>query len=442
MLFSNSDLRRMIVPLFFEQFLLLLVGLADTFMVSFAGDAAVSGVSLVNMFVTVFIYLFTALASGGAVVVSQYIGSREQDKTNLSAGQLLMLSVLLSIVLTTGVLTWNEGLLRFLFGRVEPVVMDACIIYQRIMAYSFPALAIYNAGAALCRSMGRTDLTLYISIVANIVNIVGNAIGIFVLKAGIAGVAWPTLITRTFSAVAVTLFCMNRGRLVFYQFQDVFRWSWDMTRRIFGVAVPNGIDAGMFQLTKVALSSITALFGTAQIAANGIAQAFWSIASMMVTIMGPVFVTVIGRCMGAGDVSQAEYYFRKLNRITLVLSAAWNILVFTCAPFIMRGYPLSAEIIRMVVLLVLLHNVFSSVVFPYAGALPSGLRAAGDVRFTMYVSLFATVFVRLILSFILGVWFNMGVFGVAWAMCADWCVRAVLCVHRWRSGAWKRFKVI
>lgn len=442
MLFSNSDLRKMIIPLFFEQFLLLLVGLADTFMVSFAGDAAVSGVSLVNMFVTVFIYLFTALASGGAVVVSQYIGSRERDKANLSAGQLLMLSAILSLGLMAAVLLWNRGLLRFLFGRVEPDVMDACVIYQRIMAYSFPALAVYNAGAALCRSMGRTDLTLYISIVANVINVIGNAIGIFILRAGVAGVAWPTLAARTFSAVVVTLICMDRGRMVFYRLRDVFHWSWDMTRRIFGVAVPNGIDAGMFQLTKVALSSITALFGTAQIAANGIAQAFWSIASMMVTVMGPVFVTVIGRCMGAGDIAQAEHYFRKLNRITLVLSVAWNILVFACVPFIMRGYPLSAEIIRMVILLVLLHNIFSSIVFPYAGALPNGLRAAGDVRFTMYISLFATVCVRLVLSFILGEWLNMGVFGVAWAMCADWCVRALFCVHRWRSGKWKQFKVI
>ena len=442
MLFTNSDLKKIIVPLFFEQFLLLLVGLADTFMVSFAGEAAVSGVSLVNMFVVVFIYLFTALASGGAVIVSQYIGSKDRHNANLSASQLLEISILLSLVLSAGVLAFNEGLLRFLFGRVDAEVMRACVIYQRIMAYSFPALAVYNAGAAVCRSMGRTDLTLYISIISNIINFIGNAIGIFVLRAGVSGVAWPTLIARTFSAVAVTLICMNKNRMVHYSLKDIIHYDGKMIGRILGVAVPNGIDAGMFQLTKVALSSITALFGTAQIAANGIAQAFWSIASMMVTIMGPVFVTVIGRCMGAKDVEQAEFYFRKLSNITLILSITWNAIIFACVPFVMKYYPLSDEIIHMVVMLVLIHNIFSAFIFPYAGALPAGLRAAGDVRFTMYVSLFATVCVRLILSVVFGIWLNMGVFGIAFAMCADWGVRALLCVNRWRIGKWKVFKLI
>lgn len=440
--FSNASLMRMIVPLFFEQLLTMMVGIADTFMISYAGDAAVSGVSLVNMFVTVFIYLFTALAAGGAVVVSQYIGNGDRKKADCSAGQLLTAATVISITLMGATLTWNHQLLRLLFRRIEPDVMRACVIYLRITALSFPALAVYNAGAALCRSTGRTDLTMKISIAANVINVVGNAIGIFLFHAGVAGVAYPTLIARILSAVMITAICFNQNQAVSYQWRNILAWYPAMVRRILKIAVPNGVENGLFQLVKVALSSITALFGTAQIAANGIAQSFWSLAAMIGVTMGPVFITVVGQCMGNGDTEAAEYYFEKLYRMTLMGSIVWNALIFAATPVVMLAYPLSEEIIRLVIVLVLIHNLFNAVAFPASGALPNGLRAAGDVRYTMYVAIASTIVVRFVLSVILGIGLNLGVIGVAAAMCCDWFVRAVLFLRRFRSGQWKEFQVI
>ena len=441
-IFSNAGLMQMIVPLFFEQLLAMTVGIADTFMISYAGDAAVSGVSLVNMVVTIFIYLFTALAAGGAVVVSQYIGSGSRKDADRSAGQLLTAAVVISMVLTVATLVWNNQLLRFLFRQVEAAVMDACVVYLRIMALSFPSLAVYNAGAALCRSTGRTDLTMKVSIASNIINIVGNAIGIFVLHAGVAGVAYPTLIARVFSAVMLTVVCFDKTQAVSYQWKDILAWYPAMIRRILKIAVPNSVENGLFQLVKVALSSITALFGTAQIAANGIAQSFWSLAAMIGVTMGPVFITVVGQCMGSGDTEAAEYYFKKLYRMTLVGSIAWNVLIFAVTPVVMMVYPLSDEIIHLVIILVFIHNLFNAAAFPASGALPNGLRAAGDVRYTMYVAVASTIVIRFVLSIILGIWLDLGVIGVAVAMCCDWVVRAMLFLHRFHSGKWKVFQVI
>lgn len=441
-IFSNANLMQMIVPLFFEQLLTMLVGIADTFMISYAGDAAVSGVSLVNMFVTIFIYLFTALAAGGAVVVSQYIGSGKRKEADRSAGQLLTSAFLISIVLMGGTLLWKRQLLRFLFRQVEVDVMDACVIYLQITALSFPALAVYNAGAALCRSTGRTDLTMKVSVAANIINVVGNAIGIFLLHAGVAGVAYPTLIARIFSAVVITALCFNQAQAVSYQWRNILAWYPAMIRRILKIAIPNGVENGLFQLVKVALSSVTALFGTAQIAANGIAQSIWSLAAMIGVTMGPVFITVIGQCMGSGDTEAAEYYFKKLYRMTLAASILWNILIFAVTPLVMLAYPLSSEITNLVIALVLIHDLVNGVAFPASGALPNGLRAAGDVRFTMYVSILSTIVIRFVLSIAFGIWLNWGVIGVAIAMCCDWVVRAVLFLRRFRSGKWKEFQVI
>ena len=376
-IFSNHALKLLILPLFLEQLLEVLVGVSDTFMVSYAGEAAVSGVSLVNMFNTVFIFLFSALAAGGAVVVSQYIGSRDEKNGNLSAGQLVMIASVFSVAVMIFSLALNRQLLRLLFGEVDQNVMEACATYLRISAYSYPAIAVYNAGAAVYRSMGKTNVTMNISLAANRINIAGN-----------------------------------------------------------------GIENGLFQLTKVALSSITALFGTVQIAANGVAQSFWSVAALMGTALGLAFVTVIGQCMGAGDTEAAEYYMRKLLRITFFASVLWNGLILLAAPFVLRGYAIFDEAVDLVVILVIIHNIFNALFYPLSGALANGLRAAGDVKYTMYVSVFSTIGCRVVFSILFGICLNLGVIGIAFAMCLDWMIRAAFFWISFRRGKWKEFRVI
>ena len=441
-MFSNRDLRRLIVPLFLEQLLVILVGLADTFVISYAGEAAVSGVSLVNSFNTIFIFLFTALASGGAVIVSQYIGGEKMEMAGESASQLLMVSTLFSGVIMAVTLLSGCPLMGLLFGKVESDVMDACMIYLRISAYSYPALAIYNAGAALFRSIGKTSTTMYIAIFSNVINVVGNIIGVFALHAGVAGVAVPSLIARTFSAVVVTILCFRKGNGVYYKKRWICHYNAGLLKRILGIAVPNGVEQGIFQFVKVALSSVVALFGTSQIAANGIAQSIWSLAALVCVTMGPVFITVIGQCMGSRDTEQAEYYFRKLLKITLLISVVWNVLVFALTPLVMQFYDVSEETKKLTIILVLIHNIFNCIAFPFADPLGKGMRAAGDVRFTMVISLATTIGVRLIFSLLFAIVMDMGVIGIAWAMCLDWCSRAVIFYIRFRKGKWKQFQLI
>lgn len=442
MRFTNADLKNMIVPLFWEQLLVLLVGIADTLVISYTGEASVSGVSLVNMVNTIFIYLFTALASGGAVVISQYMGRQENDSAGETASQLLLFSGLLSLVLSVPVLMFKEQLLLALFGAVEPAVMEAGLVYLRISAYSYPALAVYNAGVALYRSLGKTKITMQISLVANEINLIGNLIGVFVLKAGVAGVAYPSLISRVYSAAAITWLCFRKSNGVCYRTKWIFRWNGSLLSKILHIAVPNGIEKGLFQLVKVALSSIVALFGTYQIAANGVAQSIWSMAALCGLTMSPVFITVIGQCMGAGDTGEAEFYFKKLTKIGLLISIVWNALIFGATPLLMRAYALEAETERLIVQLVLIHNLFNAFAFPISGAMSSGLRAAGDVKFTTIVSIASTVCGRLVLSYLFGMVLQLGVIGIAAAMCCDWTIQAVLYLLRLRSGKWKYFKVV
>lgn len=441
-LFTNAALKALIVPIVIEQFLALLVGIADTLMISHAGEAAVSGVSLVNQLNNVFIMVFAALASGGAVIASQYIGSRDRQHGTMAASQLVMITTVIAVVTEVIVLVFGKTIFSLLFGQVEQDVYRAGMTYLRISAYSFPFLAVYNGCAGLFRSMGRTKTLMDVSIIMNAINVVGNAVGVFVLHAGVAGVAYPSLISRVFAAVVMLYLSLNENNPLTVRFRQVFRWDRRMIRRIFHIAVPNSIENGLFNLSKLALSSIVAGFGTVQIAANGVAQSFWSMAALFCLAMGPAFITVTGQYMGAGDTDGAVYYMRKLLRITYLGSAFWNLAFFLVTPLILRLYDLSTEAVRLVMILVVIHNVFNALLCPTAFSLSNGLRAAGDVKFNMYSAIFSTVICRVVFSVILGQWLGLGVIGIALAMAGDWAVKAALTIWRYHSEKWKNFQVI
>ena len=440
--FSNAALKAMIIPLVIEQLLQMVVGLADTMMVSYAGEAVVAGVGLDTMIYTIFIYLFTAVSAGGAVVVSQYIGSRNRENADLGASQIFHLAGVLSLVCMALMLLFGSALLQAMYPATEAETMEACKTYMWIVSLSFLANALYNAGAAVYRSMGQTRVTMWVSLTANLVNVAGNAIGIFVLKAGAAGVAWPTTISWYIAAIIMTGLCLKKKEGVSIHPKDVLRLNGGMAKKILGVAIPNSVENTLFQAAKVVLGMLVATFGTSQIAANTTGQTFWSLAACMGVSMGTVFITVIGQCIGAGDTEAAEWYIRKLTRLSLVLAIAWNIIVMALTPVLLPLYDLTAETKRLILIIVAIHNLFSALVQPFSGPLSSGLRAAGDVKFTMWASIFATVVCRTFLSFLLAQWLDMGVIGIALAMVLDWCIKAALDIWRFRSGKWKDKKVI
>ena len=284
--------------------------------------------------------------------------------------------------------------------------------------------------------------TVWVSLAANLVNVVGNAIGIFVLKAGAEGVAWPTTLSWYIAAIAMTALCLKKGSYVRILPGYLFRPNLPMIRRILGVAIPNSVENTLFQAAKVVLGMLVATFGTSQIAANTTGQTFWSLAACMGISMGTVFITVVGQCVGAGDVEAAEWYIRKLTRLSLLLATVWNIIVMALTPILLPLYDLSDETKRLILIIVAIHNLFSALVQPFSGPLSSGLRAAGDVKYTMWASLFATVVCRTFLSFLLAKRLGMGVIGIALAMVLDWCIKAALDIWRFRSGKWKEKRII
>lgn len=441
-LFSGTDLRKLIIPLVIEQILMMLVGIVDTMMVSYVGESAISGVALVDMVNNLIITVLAALATGGAVIVSQYLGSKNNDGANRSAAQLISITFLFSAAIMVICLVLHRGILTLLYGSVEPAVMDAAITYFFISALSFPFLGLYNSSAALFRSMRKTNITMYVSIFMNVLNVAGNAVGIFVLRAGVAGVAVPTLISRVAASIVMLVLLLRSKSGITVKMKEIFSFDQSVIGRILKIAVPNGIENGLFMLGKVLVTSIVALFGTTQIAANGVSGSINSIAIIVVSSINLAIVTVVGQCIGAKEYDQAKYYTKKLMIISYIATGTLTLLVWAVLPLLLSLYDVSAETYSLSYTLIMMHNVFAFLLHPTSFNLSNSLRAAGDVKFTMYVGIGSMIVFRLGTAVLFGLVFQMGVIGVWIAMGMDWLGRSVAFVLRYRSGKWKNFRAI
>lgn len=437
MLFSKQDLRKLIVPLILEQALAITVGMADTMMISSVGEAAVSGVSLVDMFNNLIINVLAALSTGGAVVTSQYIGAGKRDAACNSAKQLIYTVTVITLVISALVIVLNRPILNLFFGKIEEDVMQNAIIYLVISAFSFPLLGLYNASAALFRSMGNSQITLKISILMNLINIAGNAICIYGLRIGVAGVALPSLLSRGVAGVLLYVLLHNPENMI-YIIKERFRFKWEVVKKILFIGIPNGIENGIFQLGRVLVVSIISGFGTVQIAANGVANSLDSMGCIVGQAMSLAMITVIGRCVGAKDEGQIRYYTKKLLGMTYLYTAIVNSIILLLLPWILSIYGLSEETTQLSYILVMIHDGMAIFIWPISFVLPYMLRACNDVKYTMVVAIFSMAVFRIGFSYLLGVHMALMAVGVWIAMVIDWIFRSACFVGRYLAGTWRK----
>ncbi len=436
-MFSNKALVKLIVPLIIEQVLAITVGMADTMMISSAGEAAVSGVSLVDMVNVIFIGIFSSMATGGAVVSSQFIGEKNIRKACESAVQLVIVTLVISLAVMGICLGFNRPILKLIFGQIEADVMESAVIYFAISALSYPFLAVYNACAALFRSMGNSKVSMFTSVIMNIINIIGNAILIFIFDMGVAGAAISSLISRMIASVIMFRLIRNPKNQIYIPKHKKLSLDISIIKKILYIGIPNGFENSIFQLGRVLVVSIISTFGTVQIAANAVANNIDGLGCIPGQAMNLAMITVIGQCIGAKDNEQAKYYTKKLLKITYIITVILNIGILSTLPLILRVYNLSEETLELATILIFIHNGFAMLLWPLSFTLPNALRAANDVKFTMYISIFSMFMFRILFSYILAKGYNLGAIGVWLAMLMDWTFRVICFVLRFLRGKWE-----
>lgn len=435
--FSDRDLLRLLLPLIVESLLAVTVGLADSLMVARLGEAAVSSVSIVDTVNVLLINLFASMATGGAIITGQYIGARAMKKAQRSAEQLLLFMAAVSLGVTVAMYVLRRAILYGLFGSVEPDVMANAVAYFNIVELSIPFLAIYCAGAALFRVMGDSKTSMKISLYMNLINVAGNALLIFVFKWGVAGVAVPTLVSRVVAAAAVLWLLRNPGLTIHLSKDFRFAFERQAVGQIVRTGVPNGIEGSMFQLGKILLVSVAAQFGTASITANAIGNTLGSFHCLPGNSVGMAMITVISQCVGRGNMEDVRYYTKRLMLYACVSMAVFNIFMILITPYILDIYNVSAETWDLAWKINFMHAFMCIFIWSFAFTYPQALRATGDTRYIMVVSLISMWIFRLGLGTWLAVYGGFGVLGIWIAMFADWAVRIVCFTVRWRSGKWE-----
>lgn len=436
-LFSRKDLIRLLTPLIIEQILAVLVGMVDVMMVGVVGESAVSGVSLVDSISFLIIQLLAAMATGGAVVCAQYLGMEKKDHANVAAGQLLLLTTLISVVISTLVLISNRHLLGLIFGDVEDTVMEQAMIYFFLSALSYPFLGIYNAGAALFRSMGNSKVSMQVSMLMNLINIVGNTICIFGLRMGVAGVGIPTLVSRIFAALVIIFLLHRPNQVISVSNLKALRFQKDMVRQILKVGVPNGLENSMFQFGKIALQSLVSSLGTIVIAGYAVAGNLVTLQYLPGNAIGLGLITIVGRCVGAGKYQQARNYTKKLILVNYcILICICSFMIFN-RHLLIGLYQLSPQAEATSAQMLLVHSL-AMIIWPLSFTLPYTLRASLDAYFTMTVSIASMWICRIGFAYIFVKVLNIGVMGIWYAMFMDWFIRAVFFLTRF---LWKKNKV-
>ena len=427
-LFTRQALVALLLPLIAEQALSVTIGLADTLMVSSVGEAAVSGVSLVDSFNTLMIQVMSALATGGAVVTSQYIGHREPKNAKAAAAQILFVLASFSLVVAAVVVVGRHAILRGIFGSIDADVMRYAETYFLLSALSYPFIGLYNAGAALFRAQGNSKISMLSSLVMNVINIGGNAVLIFGFGMGVMGAALASLVSRAVACAVVLYLLQKPACPLRVDGLRALAPDGGLIRRILRVGIPAGIENGMFQIGKLSVSSLTSTLGTAAIAANAV---------------GMAALTVVGQCLGAGEKEQAVYYSRRL--LLTAYCGAWvmNLSAFLFANrFAISLFNLSPEAQTMALQVMVWFNFVSLFFWPSSFTLPNILRAAGDARFTMAVSILSMWVFRVGFCYVMVLGFHGRLLSIWMGMFLDWVFRSLCFFVRFARGRWMEQSVI
>lgn len=425
-----------------EQVLTSLMGTADTMMVSKAGSAAISAVSLVDSINVLIIYVFSAMATGGAILCAQYLGRNERAQAQDTGRQLIFTVTAISTLVMLALVLMRAPVLQLIFGAVEADVMANAQVYLLITALSYPFIALYNAGAALFRVDGNSRLPMAVSTVSNLVNIALNAVFIFGMGMGVAGAALATLISRVLCAVSILIYLRRPHQAIVIRGYLHFRPNFRRIGRIMAIGIPTGVENGMFQFGKLAIQSTVSTLGTTAIAAQAMAATLELLCSNAQMGIDLGLMTIVGQCMGAGRVDEARGYIRRLtlySEITTIIACALTALLVRPVTRLAGMEPDAAELtVQLVYIICIVKPLFWSLAFTPA----NGLRAAGDVRYSMLLSTLTMWIFRVVVTIVLIRAFHFGPLAVWIGMFTDWAARAALYLHRFRSQKWTRFQLI
>lgn len=440
--FSNADLAKLFFPIAVEQFLEYSLGLANSLMAASVSESAVSAISLVEFVMALFISIFTAIATGGSVVASQYLGNKQSGNAKITANQLVWFSFIFALFIAAAIIVLKDIILDYVFGDIGEQVRHDTSHYLVFSAISAPFLAVYAAAAAIFRTISNAKLPMYIMAAANLLNVLLTAISIYTFHTGILGIAISTLIAKMLACFVIVYLLLDIRLKLHIRKSFIYKFDYEIIKKILNIGVPYGFENSMFYVGRIIVLSLVSLFGTASIAANAVGGTIVMFQVLPGMAIGAGLSVVISRCVGANDFAQAKFYVRKSMISIYIVQLFSTVVILLLLEPLLLVYNLSSEAINLTRQIVWYHGIAMCLIWPLAYTYPTVFRAAGDAKYPMIVNLVCMFACRVILAYVFALTFDLGMIGTWFAMFADWAVKAVLFTIRYLKGTWMKFKAI
>lgn len=440
--FTTKAILLFLLPIFFEQVVLNLLGSVDTLLISRLApgykEIATAGIANVSRLDTLIKTVIVALAAGGSIFTAQYVGAEKYDKANramkLSAISLFALSLLLSLVL----FVVRRPLLSLLYPTVDPAVMEQSVIYYSASIFSYPAMAIFYTGTASYRAMGKSKITFYSSAVMMSVSLLAKWLFIFPMNMGVFGAGLSLLFSFGLTGIGLLLLLCRKSNLVHFENLRRLEWDWGQVKKIYRVALPSGIENGIFQLGSLLLQTLVAALGTDANNANHLAHVIQNGGHAFAATFTLGVVPFISQSMGAKDPDAADMYAKHIIAIEILVLTAVAMIAFPLTPFILSFFEYSEAVTADAVLASRIYLIGLPLLYTLSYSTPAVLRGAGDTRFPMIVSIATMFLFRIGFAYLLVYVFDLGFLALWVAMVADWLIRSVIFLLRYFRGGWRR----
>nr|UWI50117.1 MATE family efflux transporter [Clostridioides difficile] len=451
-MFIRKNVIKLAIPIMIEQTFVMLLGVFNTMMAGHIGEEAVSAVGMVDSINNIFISVFAALSVGATVVVAQQIGKRDNEKVNETIKQALISGVILSLTITILMWIFRIGVINLFYGSAEELVKSNAKLYIEFTLFTYPFIATQQIANGILRGCGDVKKPMYVTMFMNIVNVtLGyiliygvdlNSLGINLQTPsyGITGAAMSIAIARIIGCIVIvrSLFKGNE----FISIGKIFPFKIDVEtqKSIFNIGIPAGVEQLLFNAGKLIVQVFIVTMGTSAIASNAIGMSIASIINVIGNALALSATTLVGQCIGRGDIKGAKSTLLYLTKFATVCLFAVGAIFIPIAPWISSMYTQNANVIDVSTQLIR-SDCLAMVIWPISFVLSAGLKGAGDTRYTMMTAVIGMWIFRIFTGYVLGVVLEFGVLGIWIGMYTDWLVRGTLYCLRLRGTKWLKHKV-
>ena len=437
----RKNVLKLAVPIIVEQTFVMMLGVCNTMMAGHIGEEAVSAIGMVDSINMLFISFFAALSVGATVVVAQQIGQEKPKKANETAKQAIVSGVIVAGVITLLLWIFRVPLINFLYGSAEELVKSNAKLYIEFTLLTYPFIAIEQIANGILRGAGDTKTPMYITMFMNIINIILGYRLIYgidflhIPSFGIMGAALAIAIARMIGSVIIIIVLFRGSKIIKIKKLFPFKFDMKVQKSIFNIGIPAGMEQVIFQTGKLLVQVFIVTMGTASIASNAIGMSITQIINVPGNALCLAATTLVGQYIGRDDIKGAKSTLIYLVKIATICLVSIGIIFVPIAEWLASLYTNVPEVIRLTGILIKSNSV-AMVVWAISFVLSSGLKGAGDTRYTMMTAFIGMWVFRIGLGYVLGIVFKMGILGIWIAMYIDWFVRGTMYSVRLKGTNW------